>query len=84
MPQPQTSEKLVSDTENYVDLRDDDLPDYYQGSELDLNAYLLESLGLAVDLYPRGAGATMSADMQGDNPEQLSPFAILKAPGENH
>ena len=83
MPQPQANAELTPDTENYVDLGEDDLPDYYLGPELNLNAYLLEALGLAVDLYPKVTGVTMSADMEGDNPEQLSPFAILKTLGKD-
>ncbi len=66
-------------SEKFIDLESDDLPDFFDGSELDLSAYVLEVLGLATDLYPRASGAEISAEQKGDDPADLSPFSALKA-----
>ena len=66
-------------SEKFIDLESDDLPDFFDGIELDLSAYILEILGLAIDLYPRAPGAEMSAEQKGDDPAELSPFSALKS-----
>jgi uncharacterized metal-binding protein YceD (DUF177 family) len=62
-----------------VNLEDDDLPDYFEGNEIDLADLVLEVFALAIDLYPRKPGAELPEDMAGDDPAELSPFAALKA-----
>ncbi len=77
---PKTKETVENapGSETYIELGPDEVPDYYEGNILDLSAYLLENLGLGIDLYPRLAGAKLSKEQAGDNPEELSPFAALK------
>ncbi|MCF6302275.1 MAG: DUF177 domain-containing protein [Devosiaceae bacterium] len=65
-------------SETCIDLSDEDVPDYYDGSQLDLSDFLLEIFAMAIDLYPRTPGAKMTPKLQGDDPSKLSPFAVLK------
>ncbi len=65
--------------ERFVDLNEEELVDYYEGSELDLEDFLIEELGLAIDLYPRAPGAGMTPEQRGDDPAALSPFSVLKS-----
>ena len=68
----------TADAEVFVDLEGDDLPDHFEGNEADLTDLIVETLALAVDLYPRGTGETL--DNKGDPPDATdSPFAALKA-----
>lgn len=68
----------AADAEVFVDLEGDDLPDHFEGNEADLTDLIVETLALAVDLYPRGTGETL--DNKGDPPDAAdSPFAALKA-----
>jgi uncharacterized metal-binding protein YceD (DUF177 family) len=62
----------------FVDLEPEAMPDYFEGQELDLSNYLLEVLGLAIELYPRAPGVEMAPEQKGDDPALLSPFAALK------
>lgn len=65
--------------EVFVNLEDDDFPDYFEGDEIDLADLVTEVFALAIDLYPRAPGAALPATGVGDNPEEISPFAALKA-----
>ena len=78
---PKTKEMIENapGSETYIDLGPEDVPDYFEGNSVDLTAYLLETLGLSIDLYPKIAGAKMSEAQAGDNPDSLSPFAALKS-----
>lgn len=69
----------AANAEVFVDLDGDDLPDHFDGTEADLTDLIIETLGLAVDLYPRGTGE--SIEDLGLKPEAAdeSPFAALKA-----
>jgi len=64
--------------EYFVDLESDDLPDYFEGPEVDFADYLIETLALALDPYPHAACAKI-ADV-GDVPEAAdrSPFSALR------
>lgn len=62
--------------EVFVDLDGDDLPDYFEGPEVNFSALLLEVLGLAIDPFPRQDGAKL--ETSGDPREDSSPFAVLK------
>jgi len=66
-------------SEIFVDLQDDDMPDYFSGPDLDLSHYLLEVLGLAIDLYPKAQGAELSTEQKGELSRDLSPFSVLRA-----
>jgi uncharacterized metal-binding protein YceD (DUF177 family) len=65
--------------EVFVNLEDEDFPDYYEGDEIDLADLIAEVFALAIDLYPRTPGAALPEDRAGDDPAELSPFAALKA-----
>lgn len=65
--------------EVFVNLEDDDFPDYFDGDEIDLADLITEIFALAIDLYPRSPGAALPEDGAGDDPSELSPFAALKA-----
>lgn len=52
-----------------------DPPDVLEGDRIDLAAYLVEHLSLAIDPFPRKPDAVF--DYQPDAPEE-SPFAVLK------
>ncbi len=65
-------------SEAYIDLAEEDIPDYFDGPIFDLAGYLLETFAMAIELYPHAPGAQMSKEQQGDDPAKLSPFAVLK------
>lgn len=65
--------------EIFVDLEQEDFPDWYEGNELDLDAVLMESFALAIPLYPRAPGAALPEDAGEEDEEETSPFAALKA-----
>lgn len=64
--------------EVFVNLEDDDFPDYFEGDEIDLADLVMEIFALAIDLYPRASGAALPGEGAGDDPSDLSPFAVLK------
>jgi len=72
-----TEEVSSTRPETYIDIESDDLPDEYEGFELDLTPFLLEVLALDINLYPRAPGAAMNAGQAGDDPAELSPFSAL-------
>ncbi len=76
---PDINAAAAAGSESFIDLSPDEIPDYFEGDELDLSATLFEVLALAIDLYPRAPGAKMSAELTGDNREELSPFAVLRS-----
>ncbi len=76
-------EPASQESEIYVDLQASSIVDEYEGNELDLEPFILESLGLEIDLYPRAKGAVMSDKLAGDDPSDLSPFSALKGLKKN-
>lgn len=65
--------------EVFVNLEADDLPDYFEGDEIDLADLVLEVFALSIDLYPRAPGVELKPEQLGDDPSESSPFAALKA-----
>jgi uncharacterized metal-binding protein YceD (DUF177 family) len=64
--------------EVFVDL-EADLPDYFEGHEVDLSEAIVETLALALDPYPRAEGVSLTdAGLPLDEPEP-SPFAGLRS-----
>jgi uncharacterized metal-binding protein YceD (DUF177 family) len=57
-----------------VTLEDDDPPDELEGGVVDLGAYVVEHLALALDPFPRKPGVEFEAPEQAAEP---SPFAVL-------
>ncbi len=74
-----------ANAEIFVDLEGDDLPDHFEGNEADLSDLIVETLALAVDLYPREPGASLEDTGFKPDPDESSPFDVLKAlkPKEN-
>jgi uncharacterized metal-binding protein YceD (DUF177 family) len=59
---------------------EEDEPDVISGSSIDLGELVAESLGLALDPYPRKPGAEFaSSAISGEKGKSQSPFAALKA-----
>lgn len=60
-----------------VDVEPDaeDPPDLVEGGEIDVGAVVIEALALAIDPYPRKAGAVL--EYQPENPPDPGPFAAL-------
>jgi uncharacterized metal-binding protein YceD (DUF177 family) len=69
----------AANAEIFVDLEGDDIPDHFEGNEADLTDLIIETLALAIDLYPRAPGESVEA--LGLKPEVVEehPFAALKA-----
>jgi uncharacterized metal-binding protein YceD (DUF177 family) len=69
----------AANAEIFVDLEGEDIPDHFEGPEADLTDLIVETLALAVDLYPRAPGESLEdLGLAPDLPEE-SPFAALKA-----
>lgn len=68
-----------ANAEIFVDLEGDDLPDHFEGNEADLSELIVESLALAVDLYPREPGASLADTGFVPDKDESSPFDVLKA-----
>ena len=68
-----------ANAEIFVDLEGEDMPDHFEGNEADLTDLIVETLALAVDLYPRRPGESL--DDLGLTPDVAEdhPFAALKA-----
>jgi len=66
--------------EVFIDMEEEDAPDYFEGPEVDLTELIVETLSLAIDPYPRAAGASL-ADLPGavDDEVEESPFSSLKS-----
>ena len=79
LPAEEKSFAAAAGAEIFVDLEGDELPDHFEGGEADLSEFIVETLALAVDLYPRAPGemVELPAD-DADDPDE-SPFAALKA-----
>lgn len=78
LPGQDAASQATAGAEIFVNLEDDDLPDYFEGNEIDLTELVLEVFALAIDLYPRKPGAELPGGVAGDDPAELSPFAALK------
>ncbi len=57
-----------------LDPESDDPPDVLEGDRIDLGAYVVEDLSLAIDPFPRKPGVEFAAPEQ---PGEPSPFAVL-------
>jgi hypothetical protein len=72
---PLAAEAAAPEGEVDLDVEADDPPDVLEGETIDLAAYLVEHLALALDPFPRKPGAVFEAPPP-EGPE--SPFAVLK------
>jgi uncharacterized metal-binding protein YceD (DUF177 family) len=74
--QPKTG---TTHAETFVDLEADEMPDYFEGHEVDLSEALVETVALALDPYPRAEGVSLAdMDLPADEPDD-SPFGRLKS-----
>ena len=73
---PQGSAALGGMDEHELDLDPDadDPPDVLDGDQIDLGAYVIEDLSLAIDPFPRKPDAVFEAPAASG---ELSPFAVL-------
>jgi uncharacterized metal-binding protein YceD (DUF177 family) len=69
----------LANAEVFVDLEGEDIPDHFEGNEADLTDLIVETLVLAVDLYPRAEGESIEALGLSEKPADEHPFAALKA-----
>ena len=65
--------------EIFVDLEGEDIPDHFEGNEADLTDLIVETLTLAVDLYPRIEGESLDDLGLKPAPPEDHPFAALRA-----
>jgi uncharacterized metal-binding protein YceD (DUF177 family) len=68
-----------ANAEVFVDLEGEDIPDHFEGNEADLTDLIIETLALAIDLYPRAPGESVEALGLTSAPVEDHPFAALKA-----
>lgn len=68
-----------ANAEIFVDLEGDDVPDHFEGNEADLSDLIVETLALAVDLYPREPNASLDDLGLKPDVDKISPFEALKA-----
>ena len=68
-----------ANAEIFVDLEGDDVPDHFEGNEADLSDLIVETLALAVDLYPREPNASLEDTGFKPDVDATSPFDALKA-----
>lgn len=66
--------------EIFLDPDGPDLPDTFSGDEIDIGASMAEFAALAIDPYPRKAGADFAGHLEGETATERkpSPFAVLK------
>lgn len=72
--------RLNDEGEMVFDLDVDDIPDVYEGEELDAWAIAIEYLLLEIDLFARADGAEFAQNPVADDTvdEKTSPFAVLQ------
>ena len=76
---PADDQPPAPNAEVYVDLEGEDLPDHFDGPEADLSEWLIETVALALDPYPRKDGAEIDSAYVDADEESDSPFAKLKS-----
>jgi uncharacterized metal-binding protein YceD (DUF177 family) len=73
---PQGSQALQADEDHELELdpEADDPPDVLAGDQLNLGAYVVEDLSLAIDPFPRKPGVAFEPPQTS---AEISPFAVL-------
>lgn len=80
LPAAEQPKSSTTHPEVFVDLEGDDIPDYFEGHEVDLSEAIVETVALALDPYPRAEGATVEGlSLPADDEVEASPFAGLKS-----
>jgi len=79
LPASEQPKSATTHPEVFIDLEGDDLPDYFEGHEVDLSDALIETLALALDPYPRAEGVSVEdMELPASEPDE-SPFGALKS-----
>ena len=79
LPASEQPKSATTHPEVFIDLEGDDLPDYFEGHEVDLSDALIETLALALDPYPRAEGVSVEEmELPASEPDE-SPFGALKS-----
>ena len=78
LPEPDKGHKTAPGAEVFIDIEDEEFPDYIEGPEVDLSTLLIETLALAIDPYPRLPGESLEAVGITREEEDEGPFARLK------
>ena len=78
LPEPDKGYKTAPGAEVFVDLEDEDFPDYIDGPEVDLSALLLETLALAIEPYPKLPGESLQTLGLAAGDGEEGPFSRLK------
>jgi len=79
LPAAEQPKSATSHPEVFVDLEGDDMPDYFDGHEIDLSEAIVETVALAIDPYPRAEGVSLEDIGLPKDDEEISPFAGLKS-----
>lgn len=79
LPSGEKSYAGSAGAEIFVDLDGEDMPDHFEGTEADLTGLVVETLALAIDLYPRAPSESLDETLLNPDPPIESPFAVLKA-----
>jgi len=80
LPSHDKAHSVPQGAEIFVDVAGDDEPDRFDGPEVDLSDLIIETLALALDPYPRAAGASVASIKVDDGDDgEVSPFSRLKA-----
>lgn len=79
LPASEQPKSATTHPEVFVDLEGDDLPDYFEGHEVDLSDVLIETVALALDPYPRAPGVTLEDMELPESEPDESPFGALKS-----
>ena len=74
VPEGSQALAVTEDHEMEMDIEADDPPDVLAGDQLDLGAYVVEDLSLAIDPFPRKPGAAFEPP---ETNAEISPFAVL-------
>ncbi len=70
--------KESAESEIFIDLEGDDLPDYYNDVEVDFDGFFLENLALAIDPFPKNSGEKFEFINEDEDKEKNSPFSKLR------
>jgi uncharacterized metal-binding protein YceD (DUF177 family) len=79
LPEPDKGYKTAPGAEVFVDLEEEDFPDYIDGPEVDLSDLLIETLALAIEPYPRLPGESLESLGIDLKDKEEGPFASLKS-----
>ena len=79
LPAGEQPKSASAHPEVFIDLESEELPDYFEGHEVDLSDAIIETLALALDPYPRAPGVSLADVGLPPEVEEPSPFAELKA-----